>query len=512
MWPRPANLTGPLKLGDPRRALTHGVPGTLMPAFASLPKPHLDALVTWVEHRAQVRPARRPTPPDPLPPPADATTWQAAGCAACHRPNPPPLFLANRQPADQYDLFAAPLKGGESLPDLYAAITHGRPGTPMLGRPELSADTRWALAQFIAARRAETPPTPGLRLPPKGAPSVGRDPLWHAQPTSALATPLPILQSRRAEPCGRCHPQTVAQWRESRHAQATGPGLVGQYIGQPPGFAAGCDRCHAPQARSPRDPAHADGVSCVGCHIRAAGKLTTGASGPPGIPFKASPRMGRSDFCLPCHSLPLSAAVQGRPLLDTWREWAQSPYLPAGVHCQHCHLGQGDHRMAGAHDADTVRRAVQLTVDAPRFVDGQIEWVVRVTNQGAGHHFPTTATPRAVLRVQQRRGDVRFPASARLWAIGRTVERGATGWKEIADTRIPAGATLVRRYRAPRVAGATHLEVDLHLFPDWFYTRIFAAWRQRDDVPAAAKAAYEQALEAGRASVIRVDWQSRALP
>jgi mono/diheme cytochrome c family protein len=79
MWPRPADLTGPLKLGDPLRTLRRGVPGTLMPAFANLPDTQLQALATWVRARAQVQPTQRPTPPRPLPSIASEALWRGSG-------------------------------------------------------------------------------------------------------------------------------------------------------------------------------------------------------------------------------------------------------------------------------------------------------------------------------------------------------------------------------------------------------------------------------------------------
>ncbi|MGK0361627.1 MAG: hypothetical protein ACI9U2_003945 [Bradymonadia bacterium] len=508
MWPRPANLTGPLKLGAVKRSIVGGVPGTLMPAFNTLSGPRLEALVTFVATLGpKVAPAVIAPPRPALLPDArvGATLWTTQGCAACHAGSA--LDLAEL--ADLFDVFTRPLKGGDALEDLFITISQGRPGTPMRARPDLSVEDRWALAVYIRSRRQTIDAT--LRLPPAGANSVSQDRLWASIPTPALSSPLPILQSRRAAQCGRCHPKTHAEWSASRHAMATGPGLVGQYPGQPPTFARGCDRCHAPQAQGPSDSAHADGVSCVGCHVRGAGKLAVDAGrdgrGPPGIPLRVEPRLARSDFCMPCHNLPLSAAVAGRPLLDTWREWAQSPYLPAGVQCQTCHLGQGDHRMVGAHDPDTVRRAVEVRVDQPRVDGDAVVMTVRIRNIGAGHHFPTTATPRAVLRVRQIRGTRRLNETSRLWAIGRTVAHDAQGWREIEDTRIPAGDTLTRTYRVALADGVDAIEADVHFFPDWFYTRIFRGQLMRNDLATGPRAAFEQALADGQGSVIRVDWQ-----
>lgn len=513
MWPRPADLTGPLKYGPPERAVRLGLPGTMMPAFGDLPAARRTALLEFIA-RLGADPGPRvvaPTAPTPLPDPeSGAALWTAQGCAGCHGAS------AERelQGSEFVEIFDGPLKGGDGAEELFVSLTRGRPGTLMVARPDLSVDARWALVAYIRHRRATRPAREQARrprLPPAGAPAVAREALWRDRPTPALPTAVPILQSRRAAQCGRCHPKTHAEWATSRHALATGPGLTGQYLGQPASFAQGCDRCHAPQAAAPSEAAHADGVSCVGCHVRAQGKLVgpdaARASPPPGVPLVVEPRLTRSDFCMPCHNLPLAAAVEGRPLLDTWREWAQSPYLPAGIQCQTCHLGQGDHRMAGAHDPQAVRRAVDMRVEQPRIEDGALVVTVQVRNVGAGHHFPTTATPRAVLRVRQTNAQTRLTGTERLWAIGRTVARGAAGWREVADTRIPAGATLTRTYRVARAPGADAVEVDLHFFPDWFYTRVFRGQLARADLSDQARGAFESALADGEGSVIRVDWQ-----
>lgn len=505
MWPRPADLTGPLKLGDLPRRIAEGVPGTAMPAFAALDPADRARLVADVRSLGAREAAAVEIPPQPANLAAlsaqGEAIWTRAGCAGCHAPG---------SGTERVDLFGAPLKGGAAPADLFSAITVGRPGTPMVARADLPLEARWALVAWILGQRGPIDDRP--RLPPTDAPRVARDALWDRIPTPPLDTPVPILQSRRADQCGRCHPATYTQWQTSRHAAATGPGLVGQYVGRTAAFSAPCDRCHAPQASGPADPAHGDGISCVGCHVRAHGKLAIRAEGPPGLRVQPTPRLRRSDFCLPCHNLPLSAAVEGRPLLDTWREWAASPYLPAGIQCQHCHLGGGDHRMAGAHDADAVRRAVAVQPGPVTLTADGVDLTVAIRNLGAGHHFPTTATPRAVLRIRQRRGAERLDATARLWAIGRTVDHADGRWREIADTRIPAGATLTRRYTVPRAPGADAVEVDLHFFPDWFYTRAFRAWSARADVPAAARAAYAQALAEGEASVTRVYWVVLPLP
>ncbi|MCA9541410.1 MAG: hypothetical protein KC620_21070, partial [Myxococcales bacterium] len=276
-----------------------------------------------------------------------------------------------------------------------------------------------------------------------------------------------------------------------------------------------CNTCHAPLAEQQDDAAlRAEGVTCAACHVREGHKL-----GPPvpvhrrlpapGMAARPEPRFARSDFCLPCHNLPLDVAVAGRPLLDTWREWAASPYLPAGVQCQHCHQPDGRHHFRGVHDVAFVRGAVELRAHIE--AGDALRVVAEVQNIGAGHHFPTTATPRAVLRVRQLGLNGPLAGTEALWALGRTVE-WSDGWREVADTRVPASGVATRRYTRSRAAGATAIEVSLHIFPDWYYARFYRGRLARTDLPAAARADFAAALAEAEASAQLVDVIRLPLP
>lgn len=528
MWPRPTSLVdAPRPLGgDPasvRRAISDGVPGTAMPAFgATLDAATLDRLVA----------ALAPDPVSPIaPPPTIAARlaparWQTH-CTPCHGvdargdgPLAATLRDANGDPADLYDLRTTPLKGGDTPSDLLATLDRGRPGTPMPAFATLPAADRHALVGHLLALRALAEPDPTPRLPPPGASSSARDPYWTPRPLPDPGPPpagqTPALADATPARCGLCHPAQHQSWSQSRHAAAAGPGLVGQYHGADPAFAPACDACHAPLHIQRTDPErHTEGVTCAACHIRAHQKH--GPPGPTSMRFPApalaarpDPRFARSDFCLPCHNLPLAAAVDGAPLLDTWREWAQSPYLPAGVQCQHCHQPDGDHAVPGAHDPTMARRAV--TLDLALDPADPLTATATVRNVGAGHHFPTTATPRAVLRIRQLGPDGPLPDTEALWALGRTVERKDGRWITVADTRIPAGQATTRHYRHPRHPRATRLEASLHLFPDYFYARFFRAALTRPGLAPAARADFQTALTDAEGSAILLHHRRLPLP
>lgn len=57
------------------------------------------------------------------------------------------------------------------------------------------------------------------------------------------------LQESSLDPksCGLCHQEQYRDWKESRHAKAMGPGVIGQFLElNDPNFTASCKLCHAP--------------------------------------------------------------------------------------------------------------------------------------------------------------------------------------------------------------------------------------------------------------------------
>ena len=312
------------------------------------------------------------------------------------------------------------------------------------------------------------------------------------------------MEGLSAQVCGRCHLDKLSHWSESRHAAAVGPGLLGQYHGFSKESRTRCDGCHAPLASQANDGAlHSEGVTCAVCHVRHGRK-----HGPPRLDFKETESWVRgkssflrSDFCLSCHNLPLSEAVNGRPLLDTWREWASSQYLPQGVQCQSCHIKNGEHRFAGAHHLEMVQEAIRVELSPLLEAGGVLTWRIAISNIGAGHHFPTTATPRALVRIRQLEGEKPVNLGQQDWFIGRLVHRKDGQWFEEADTRIPAGATWTRTYQKPLSARADGIDVTVYFYPDWLYVGVYESLLKtpgteigRDAIRRALKDAGESAM------------------
>ena len=264
----------------------------------------------------------------------------------------------------------------------------------------------------------------------------------------------------------------------SRHAQARGPGVVGQYDHMNTSAIQSCDQCHAPtrigHVGQMEDEA---GLTCRSCHLRADHIIGPSGGRHPeedSLPLlRREPRMTRGDFCLPCHSLPLSVAVNGRPLLDTWREWAATSYFAQGVQCQDCHMPGAKHALPGAHSRSQVSRALAIVVgDVEQYGSG-ISLGFNLQNRGAGHHFPTTATPAAIVTVHQGYGEQTISTTGHVWTIARTVHYEDGGWHELSDTRIPAEGQFEGLYRRPIHPKAKWVQFEVWFFPDWHYQGLY---------------------------------------
>jgi hypothetical protein len=197
---------------------------------------------------------------------------------------------------------------------------------------------------------------------------------------------------------------------------------------------------------------------------------------------------------MPCHQLPPRDAVAGRPLLNTYKEWLEGPYMRRGVECQHCHMPNREHTFLGVHDQHTFRQGIKLTTEAHR-KDGEITVVAELANIGAGHYLPTTPTPAAWLTIElvDARGGTLATAKQR---IGRDIWFDGT-WHEREDTRIPPGASRTFA-RAWRVA-ATTARVTLEVHPDDYYEHFYDD-QLRGKLAPDQRAQYEEARRRARAS------------
>jgi len=544
VWPPPRAFTrGELKwrtapVGQPatdedvRATIRLGAPGTSMPGFAAvLSSAQLDDVLEVVRAFAPTAfGAARPIvlgPPPPPDPARGAALWREKGCPACHGAggdgHGPSSFALSAALYGPYDLTTGlhrPREPGTAAYRLAAvqSLATGLSGTAMPSYAgTLPEADLWALADHLvviagyADRRRLDPATidadrkapiaagtwPGLgdadEIAVFGAPIAPQ-----GRPPAGLA---PAAASLRGRQCARCHAKQYREWETSLHRGAASPGLLAQTeYGMTPRERGGCLRCHAPLAEQAEDAAlRSDGVSCAGCHVR--GWVRRGPPGVspsllaiPGYPLVTVGLYERADFCLPCHQLPPRDAVAGRPLLNTYAEWLEGPYMARGVQCQHCHMPNREHAALGIHDPHTFRQAIELGAHAHRH-GAAVTAVATLKNVGAGHYLPTTPTPAAWLSITlvDARGRPIAGATDR-HRIGRDIWFDGS-WHERADTRIPPGeaVSFARAWTAGRTAEATAARIAIEVHPDNYYERFYAERLAGPLVPA-QRALYQQAL------------------
>src|SRR5258705_7637425 len=174
----------------------------------------------------------------------------------------------------------------------------------------------------------------------------------------------PLEASLNPEACGTCHAAQYADWRESTHAAAMGPGLEGQLVEMlqtDPQSAIGCLVCHGPLAEQAplivRDgPARQNpdydaalrgkGVPCAACHGRGHerfGPPRRDGSLPSAAPRETLPHNGvtrtpaflKAAFCGGCHQVAPDGVVPNRKLLDnTHNDREPIPFARHGVQAQ----------------------------------------------------------------------------------------------------------------------------------------------------------------------------------
>jgi mono/diheme cytochrome c family protein len=530
-------------LGDPptdddlRLTIERGAPGTSMHAFA-LSRGELDQLVEVVKSFAPTTFAKPGTPIALAAPPAPdaargAQLWRDKGCNTCHgAAGAGDTKLA----APPYDLTREPLHRPRPDGDLRRAaalaIATGRTAMPGYSGSIPDADI-WALADHVVALNAKA--TTDTRIDARtiaadrgpGRVIAGTWPGHDAEEAAVFGavippqgppppTLAPAQASLSAQQCARCHAKQYREWGGSFHAGASSPGLAAQMMGMKPAEAKSCLKCHAPLAEQQTDDTlYAQGLSCAGCHVRSWKRHGPPALAPsllsqPGYPLATLALYERADFCMPCHQLPPRSALEGRPLLDTYREWLEGPYMKRGIQCQHCHMPNREHTFLGIHDPETFRQGIALTARASAKA-ATVTVVAELANIGAGHYLPTNPTPAAWIEIQlvDAKG-TEIAGAATRYRIGRDIYYDGT-WHQREDTRIPPGdkATVVRAWSGGRVGNAASARIRIVVHPDDYYEHLYID-RLAGKLAPERRALYEEAL--AKAKRNRYTALERAVP
>nr|VFK67201.1 MAG: Cytochrome c554 and c-prime [Candidatus Kentron sp. UNK]VFK72704.1 MAG: Cytochrome c554 and c-prime [Candidatus Kentron sp. UNK] len=360
-------------------------------------------------------------------------------------------------------------------------------------------------------------PSSGTDISSPSAPSPSNqeflDRFWQRPlPKQGTARISPDLSDRpplSSETCRLCHPRQYADWTGSRHAQAMGPGAIGQFFPMSEEERQACLDCHAPlheqshaltqylddsQWEASREhsaiahakrPLHEEGVTCGVCHIRA-GRW----HGPPRRRDPLSPEIMAafphrgwvstdafedSRFCAACHQFPPDGLrLDGKLLEDTYREWRASPQARQGMHCQTCHMPDRRHLFRGIHDPATARKGTDAGSMSFSVSKGAVSVLVFLANTGTGHRLPTYVTP--AIRLEAYQSDANgasIPGTREIQWVARSVNLDLT--KEYFDTRLSPGQTATLAYQKPRAPRADTLVTRVYVEPDALYTRIYEA-------------------------------------
>jgi len=316
-----------------------------------------------------------------------------------------------------------------------------------------------------------------------------------------------IESSLEPESCGLCHEQQYKNWQTTFHANAMGPGVLGQVIDMVDSGdhaqAQLCWSCHTPLAEQQNNlkqnnawQANAlfseklqhSGLVCAGCHVREhkrfgpphrdtpdiVGDINNGDQ--PHNGFTATTSFEKSAFCSNCHQFKKNGfALNGKLLENTYNEWQASRYAKENTHCQSCHMPDRRHIWRGIHDPEMTKRAVTIEVDAPtkQYKLGELYKArITITNTGAGHYFPTYVTPKVFVRAKllNDAGNV-IADSLQEAIIGR--ETTANLSRELYDTRIAPDDNISILYREALHGKPTQLKISIIVEPDHFYERFY---------------------------------------
>lgn len=417
----------------------------------------------------------------------------------------------------------------------------------------LSLSAVIVLVALVVAFLRQPTKQPDGKFPSALLPSVNQDiedffKVYWQRPISLQGDPPSSFTTQESslspESCGSCHSWQYADWRESLHSKAMGPGPWGQIVDlteNSPAEAVLCMTCHAPLSEQlPRLAKASDGagqefvkndqynrqlqlqgITCAACHVRQYWRFgppedKTGAETkyPPGMPnhggVERTPYFERAEFCKDCHQFDPenTLLVNGKPLQDTYREWKSSQWGALGVSCQGCHMPERRHLWRGIHDREWVSKGVQVdtrVIEQRSGPGSKLAVEVDVVNGGVGHKFPTYLTPKIFVRAALLDEKNKLLAGTEQEGIIGWDARFEEGeWKEHFDTRIGPGEKYQKSFEWPRSANAKKVRVWVEVHPDYFYhVHFYPAYLQSNSLSQEGRKLIEEALqESGRTSYI----------
>ncbi|MGV3665805.1 MAG: multiheme c-type cytochrome [Leptospira bouyouniensis] len=304
--------------------------------------------------------------------------------------------------------------------------------------------------------------------------------------------------------CANCHMNQYKGWKTSFHAKSIGNGLLWQKAILSKDELNSCLHCHSPLPETKSEVSDTyqnkeilgsknkhfpEGISnpsiqCASCHIRNQiwyGPPSTKQSNNqieslgirmPHNGYKVQMEFESSSFCKSCHESPKSGQkLNGKNLMEVYKEWEESSYSKNGIQCQNCHMPNREHTWKGIHDPEFVRGGLQPIWSLTRTLNGEIQINAELKSIAIGHKFPTYLIPKVYLRffVTNRIGQRKLIEES---IVGRLVNTNLT--EEYFDTRITPGNSHVVSVRiADKEKEIKTIDWVIEVDPDEHYIRSF---------------------------------------
>ncbi|MDX2469069.1 MAG: multiheme c-type cytochrome, partial [SAR324 cluster bacterium] len=319
------------------------------------------------------------------------------------------------------------------------------------------------------------------------------------------------------ENCGVCHADQFRAWGRSLHSKAMGPGLLGQHLDSPihdsptATSAESCMNCHAPLAEQKVSAAkglekkglHQKGIVCAACHLRnwqvkgPPPRVEPSAMEPkPHGGYTVQSQFENPLFCAPCHQFPDDGyKLEGKLLVNTYKEWRASKYASDGVTCQKCHMPDRSHSWKGIHSPYMTKKALRITNFRGHAEKGLLTASITLKNVGAGHALPTYVTPLIQIDfIQLDSQGKELPKTKQSAFIGRKVSLSLA--QEFFDTRLFPEESRKFVYEEQRHLQGAKIKISVTVKPDEFYVNLYRE-RLKDPSLVKGRAVIEKALAEG---------------
>ncbi len=279
-----------------------------------------------------------------------------------------------------------------------------------------------------------------------------------------LGTERHLQEVMKSTYCASCHPDIYAEHAQNTHGRAFTDEEVRLATGR---FSqSDCIICHTPRpvfetgiGQNPirRHFDLEEGNTCMTCHWKE-GQDYSGFQGGPECTTAFDDRVGTVEACASCHR------NHGTPY-----QWELAPKGKlAGKKCIDCHMAEVFRPVAVGEEPSPVRSHVfpasrneahlRKAYAYEARIDGN-EVVVRITNRGAGHNFPTELKQRSVESLVVVR-DASGAEVARSRMVFRDPYKRPYGLTLPVNTQIPSGES--REHRVPIQVSDGTVECELH--------------------------------------------------